>query len=475
MKCLFVFLLAFLPVLLYAQQQDNKVNIDSLKTFLAQHHLLVRKKNEVAQIDSLLQYLAYKDKFMGSVTICQNGRLTYSKAFGYAIMNDTLSKKATTETKYRIGGITQTFTAAMFTKLCSLGKIDDYWWLSDLYPSMSNFSSLSLYHLLYHQSGIHDFTNDSLYFSYYTRHGSIKEMVRFIAKYPLDFAPSTQTKYSNSNYVILGDILEKITHKSYDDNLQEIICQKIGLPNTYYSEKIDPDRGESYSYTHHSGYWQPEPETNLSLYHGAGAIVTTSDDLALFMHHLFQHKLFPQSCLDRMIDIRDGYGEGIQTVPFYDRIGYGYSGHIDGFRSVVCHFPDDTLTVAICSNAVNYTFNDILTGILSLYYGKPYPFPTFDVINVPIDVLKSYEGVYVKKGFPLQLDFSVVNNQLTAKATSQPRFILDPVSFSEFRYDAANIHISFIKNSDIMLLKQGKATIKMKKEQQKNNHKKIYR
>jgi D-alanyl-D-alanine carboxypeptidase len=464
---LIVCLLGLFSIAIFAQSNaiDDTTQlkqIEQLRTFLQQHNLAPEKTSDIPKIDSLLNYLAKHDKFMGSVSMVKNGKLIYSQAFGYAVLNDKQAIKATRKTKYRIGAISETFTATMFTKLHTIKKLRQNL-LVDFYPGIKHSDEITLSDLMTHRSGIPNFVNDSLYNQYYTQAKTFKEMLAIIKKYPFELNQIGETAYSPANYFLLGGILQKLTHNNYSTDLKMLICQRINLQDTYYSETIRHNLNEASSYKFQGGKWVEQSPTHLSIYGAGGGIVSSSDDLAFFMSHLFSGKIISCNCLHLDLTEEDRVA-GLMSIPFYDKQGYGYTGNIDGFSSAVCHFPDDSLSVAICSNGMNYNKNDILIGILSLYYNKPYQFPTFQSIDIALEQLKSYEGTYSHKDFPLKVNIQVMGDKLTAQATGQERFELYPTNTYEFRHDASDITITFVKNRNTMVLKQGKGAINMKKD-----------
>ena len=83
-----------------------------------------------------------------------------------------------------------------------------------------------------------------------------------------------------------------------------------------------------------------------------------------------------------MLALKDNFGMGIFPVPFYAKRGFGHSGGIDGFNAMLIYFPEDELSYAITSNALNYTFNDIHIAVLSGIYGMPFDLPNFEAITL---------------------------------------------------------------------------------------------
>ncbi len=416
-----------------------------------------------AKMDSLFDILASKDKAMGSIAISKNGQLIYSRAIGNISMNKNGNIAADINTRYRIGSITKMFTAVIIFQLIEEKKmsLDDK--LDKYYPAVPNAAKISIADMLRHQSGIHNFTDDSAYFTYNFLPHTQKEMLDIITACKPDFEPGTQTAYSNSNYVLLGYIAEMITRKKYSELVKLRILKKIPLTNTYVAGKTDISNHECYSY-HFINAWEQETETDLSVPAGAGSIVSTPSDLAKFAEALFTGKLVDTSSLARMKTLKNGFGMGMFQIPFYERKALGHNGSIDGFVSNLAYFPGDSLAVVYCSNGVIYPVNDILIGILSIYFGKKYTIPTFTKIELTGDEIIKYLGEYASEDIPLKIIISRMDNTLVAQATGQSSFPLEASAKDIFKFDPAGIVIEFDTANQSFILKQGGKKYLFKKE-----------
>jgi CubicO group peptidase (beta-lactamase class C family) len=319
-----------------------------------------------------------------------------------------------------------------------------------------------MYDLLHHRTGIVDYINgDTITGKNIYRFHSKEEMIQKITNYKPLFEPGTKHEYSNSNYNLLGYILETLTKKSYAENLQTRIVKKANLINTYFpSEKINTASGESYSYTYNGTQWEKIPEWENSIAYSAGAIISTPADLTRFMYALFEGKLIKESSLKQMKEIKDGYGKALVQFPFGERRFYGHTGGIESFRAVVGYYPTEKLGISLIVNGDNFNRNDIMIGILSIYYKLPFPFPTFTKVDPAI--LANYTGTYGSKDLPLKITITEKNKELIAQATGQSAF---PLTFKEektFIFAPAGIEMIFGENS--FVLKQGGMRFNFSKE-----------
>ena len=332
----------------------------------------------------------------------------------------------------------------MILQLVEEGKLDLTASLAEFYPTLPNAKEITIEHLLNHHSGLYNFT-DTSYINYHTQPKTHDELITIFEQQQPSFKPGTNGQYSNTNYVLLGFILEKITGDSYANNLKKRITTKIGLKNTYYGDKPLASKNEASSFSFNGVTWEEEPETHLSIPGGAGALVSTTNDLVKFIEALFSNKLVKKTTLDKMLLMKDGYGLGIFRFPFDERHCYGHTGGIDEFHSMLGYFPKDSMAFAFTGNGQTIEMNDFAIGVLSIYFDKAYQIPTFPVepFNLSAEKMVRYEGTYSSSQHPLKITIRKEGNNLFAQATGQGAFIITPVNEREFKYEAARITMLF--------------------------------
>jgi D-alanyl-D-alanine carboxypeptidase len=418
-----------------------------------------------AKLDSLLTALATNNKMMGSLAVSRNGQVVYNHAFGAAQLTPPVP--ATTATRYRMGSITKMFTAVMIFQLIEEKKLTLDTKLATFFPQLPNASTITIDQLLSHRSGLHSLTADPAYLGYLTQPKTQAELLAIMANYQPDFEPGAKFDYSNSNYIVLGYLVEKLGKQPYAQALQKRVAAKAGLKNTYYGSKIDPKRQEAFSYKPNtSGGWQPDVETDMSIPGGAGAVVSTPADLNRFLEALFAGKLLSATSLGEMKTVRDSFGRGLMILPFHERKGYGHGGSIDGFQSMASYFPDDKLTVTLSTNAHSYSVNDAMGDVLRICYNKPYKIPNFAATTfVPAAAdLDRYAGTYASPSIPLKITFTKDGNTLIGQAVGQQPIPLEPVSLGIFKFDPAGIVAEFDAAKPTFTLKQGGGTFVFTKE-----------
>jgi CubicO group peptidase (beta-lactamase class C family) len=418
-----------------------------------------------AKLDSLLTSLATNNKMMGSLAVSRNGQVVYSHAFGLAQLAPLVP--ASPATRYRMGSITKMFTAVMVFQLIEEKKLTLGTSLATFFPQLPNAKTITIDQLLSHRSGLHNLTADAAYLGYMTQPKVQAELLKIMSNYSPDFEPGAKFDYSNSNYIMLGYIVEKLGKQPYAQALQKRVVAKAGLKNTYYGGKIDPKQQEAFSYKPTGrGGWQLDTETNMSTPGGAGAVVSTPTDIDRFLEALFAGKLVSAASLGEMKTIRDGFGRGIMLMPFHGKPGYGHGGIIDGFQSLASYFPDDKLAVTLSTNAHNYALGDAMGGVLSICFNQPYKIPDFAApAFVPAAAdLARYTGTYGSPSLPLKITFTKDGTTLQAQATGQSPLLLEPVRQGVFKFDPAGIVTEFDTDKPTFTLKQDGRTFLFTKE-----------
>jgi len=406
-----------------------------------------------AKLDNLFDVLAAKNKAMGSLTVSKDGSVIYSRAVGFSQISEKEKKPSTVSTKYRIGSITKMFTATMIFQLAEQGKLKLTDTLDKFYPNVPNAKKITVAHLLNHRSGLHNFTNDAEYQTYMTAPKTQTEMVAVISKSAPDFEPNARADYSNSNYVLLGFIVEKASGKSYQNALREKITSKIGLTNTSVGGKINAAGNESYSYNF-TGAWKPATETDMSIPGGAGAIISTPTDLTKFIEALFAGKLISENSLNQMKTMTEGYGMGMFQYPLDGKKAFGHTGGIDGFNSVLIYVPEEKLSIAYISNGMVYPVNDIIIAAYTVYAKKPYEIPDFKTFQVKPEELDKYVGVYSSAELPVKMTVTKGEAVILAQVTGQPAFPLEATAKDKFKSDAVGVVMEFDTEKNQLTLKQ---------------------
>jgi len=247
---------------------------------------------------------------------------------------------------FRIGSITKVFTSAL-----TLGLVDDG--LVDLDAPAGDYVSraavpdgVTVRHLLGHRSGIANYTTAEFFDETKADDSSVwtpEELVAVVADAPTEFEPDAEFGYSNTNYILLGMLIEEITGTSYDEALRSRILDPLGMSSTYVDGFEDgPDVVGAYS-SFFTGSLEPITADYTSVATGAwsaGAMVSSPADLHAFFTALAAGEVIGDELVAEMATAQDEYGLGLMigVGGLCDDL-YGHGGEIPGFKNFVLHSP----------------------------------------------------------------------------------------------------------------------------------------
>jgi CubicO group peptidase (beta-lactamase class C family) len=402
---------------------------------------------------------------MCSFSISMDGKEVYSLAIGFSDVENSM--KANTETVYRIGSVSKIYTAAIILQMVNEGKLSLDITLDKFYPDISNATEISIEQLLRHRSGLFNFTNDPAFPEWMETPKTREQLLELFVKNGVVFSPGDRFEYSNTNYVLLSYIAEKVDGTSFSDIVDKRIVKPLGLTRTKYGGSIKPTNNEAQSYTR-LGEWLKATETDMSIPTGAGALASTPREINSFMTALFHGNIVPEELLEKITTLQEGYGLGMMQFPFYEKKAYGHTGGIDGFQAVSAYFPREKVAVSLVVNGAAMQSNDILLGALSIFFGREYELPEFKPeIVLSEDELTKFVGAYGAEGFPMKIIVTSTGKVLQAQATGQPMFPLEAFEKDKFRFDPAGIVMDFIPDKGKVILHQGGSRYELTREYHK--------
>ncbi|TSD67428.1 beta-lactamase family protein [Inquilinus sp. KBS0705] len=419
----------------------------------ALHNTVYAQSINKPRLDSLLNILSSNNKTMGSLSISQNGKTIYQKAVGYSFIDSLSSQPATVQTKYRIGSISKMFTGVITFQLIEEGKLTLETTLDKFYPQMPNAANITIGQLLSHHSGLFNITNDPAFATYMTKPQTREQMLTKMAAFAPRFEPGAKFEYSNTNFIVLAYIVEKITNQPFADVVKQRVINKAGLKDTYYGGKINTANNEALSYNF-ADKWKIIPETDMSIPSGAGAMVSTPADLTKFAEALFNGKLISDASLAKMKPLSDYYGMAMRKIDFDGKVSYGHNGAIDGFRAELAYFPQQKLAIAYTSNGGIYSTEKILKATVSIVFNEPFTMPLYKKPDLKTEELDKYLGVYSSPDFPLKITMSKDNTTLYGQAAGQGLIRLEATGKDRFEFEPNDIVVEFDTAKGQFILKQ---------------------
>ncbi len=405
------------------------------------------------KLDTFLNVLDENQKAMGSISLYQNGQPFYQKSIGFSDVET--GTRASEQTLYRVGSVSKIYTAVLIMQEVEQGRLSLSTTLDEFLPEVVDASKISIEYLLKHQSGLYNITDSTDYAFYYTGIQDRSAQLARINAHQLQFEPGAEMAYSNSNYILLTYILEDLNQQSFSKLLNNRICKPCQITQTGIGRGIDLDQGDARSYAYMQD-WEVFPETHPSVAVGAGAVYSSAGAVNQFLSCLYRtEQLLKVSTVEIMQEMDKGYGLGMFTIPFYDQEAIGHTGGIDGFQSNAFYFPEADMSIVYLSNGVNMSLNDILIGVLSIYFELPFDIPSFEEGGtLDPDMLASYVGNYSNPNFPLDINIFLDGGQLAAQATGQGAFNLEYKSGHIFVFTPAQIEIAFNPEKNEMYFKQ---------------------
>jgi CubicO group peptidase (beta-lactamase class C family) len=205
-------------------------------------------QDDLSRMEEVIHSYGGSNKFMGSILVARNDQILLDKGYGYANLEWQVPNSP--DTKFRLGSITKQFTAACILLLKERGKLKTDDLVKKYLPDApATWDHITIYNLLTHTSGIPNFTEFPDYQSSEATPTTPEQLVARFRDKPLEFQPGEDWRYSNSNYVLLGYLIEKITGQRYQDFVEENIFMPLGMQNSGYDSNtaIIPQRAGGYS------------------------------------------------------------------------------------------------------------------------------------------------------------------------------------------------------------------------------------
>ena len=236
-----------------------------------------------------------------AVLVSRDGRIIYQGGFGWADLEKKTPVSA--ETKFRIGSVSKHFTAAAILRLAEEGKLAVTDPLEKFFPGFPK--GVTLHQLLTHTSGIRSYTDKPDFMGKVNRPVTPADLIASFQNDPPDFAPGEGFHYNNSAYFLLGEIVAKVSGKSFADYLQDTFFGPLGMKDSGIYQNSAPPAGMAAGYSMTEGKAAPALDWDMSWAGGAGAIYSTVGDLFLWNEALFGGKVLK----DKLLQGDDHTGE----------------------------------------------------------------------------------------------------------------------------------------------------------------------
>jgi CubicO group peptidase (beta-lactamase class C family) len=300
--------------------------------------------------------------FRGSVLVGIDGKIVFERAYG--IGDEEWNAHNTVHAKFRIGSLSKQFTAACILLLQERERLNVHDPISRYLTGLpAAWQPISVHQLLTHTSGIPNYTSSSEFGRIKRTGATPQQMIELVADKPLDFAPGTSWSYSNTGYILLGMIIERISELSYTEFLKKNILDPLGMTNSGYDRATDIIKERASGYQEKDGKLENADFIDMSVPYAAGDIYSTVEDLYRWNEALAEDgKLLSAASRKQMFTEyaeaahegqHYGYGVVISRLKF-GRLLYYHGGGVEGFSSSIQRYPQDRVCIVVLSNFDSY-------------------------------------------------------------------------------------------------------------------------
>lgn len=312
------------------------------------------------QIQIFVEDQVSTGQFSGALLVTHESRIVFQDAYGLASKAFNVPNQL--DTKFNLGSMNKMITAVAVAQLVATGKInyDDAisQHLND-YPNEEAAGTVTIHHLLTHTSGLTDYFNDTFIETSRENYRTVKDFFLLFADKPLEFSPGSRWQYSNSNYIVLGAIIEAVSGETYFDYVREQIYEPLGMVNTdaYEMDYDTPNLAIGYTRSL-KGDWKNNLFMHVIKGGPAGGGFSTVEDLTRFAQASLNHTLLSEQDTDFITtgkvpipgvqDISYAYGFIEEKVNSYRR--YGHSGGFPGINGTLSVYPELDYTVVVLAN-----------------------------------------------------------------------------------------------------------------------------
>lgn len=330
--------------------------------------------------------------FSGIILVAEKGNIQFHKAYGLA--NRETKAPNTINTLFDIGSMNKTFTSIVVKQLVAEGKLNLDDKLTQYIPGFKdpNANKITINHLLNHESGFADYHTRN-YFDLPLNERKLNAIVERAKSYDLNFEPGTEQDYSNLGYVILGAVIEKVSGKSYFDNVNERIVKPLNLKNTYLNDFSGLENRIAHGY-----YYTPLGELDESaplqdIPNPDGGFLSTTEDIMTFYRSYYYDDLL----LSEEAKSNDSFFNYLKELP--DGKAIGSAGGFEGFNTALYQVVSNDFTIIVFANMDEPVAEHIALDILALTRGETPNKPQAPAIQNVREAFNKNGAEFIKANF----------------------------------------------------------------------------
>ncbi|MBI3681432.1 MAG: beta-lactamase family protein [Acidobacteria bacterium] len=303
-----------------------------------------------AQFDAVVQPYADRKEFMGAVLVAKGDSTVFAKAYGFANLEWDVPN--TMDTRFRIGSLSKQFTAVAILLLAQQGRLDLNASVTQYLPDVpAAWKQVTIHHLLSHTAGIPNVTALPGFATRRLAPSQPGDLIRLFRDLPLEFAPGSDWRYSNSGYIVLAHVVDKITGQPFVDFLREQILKPAGLKDTDSDSHRMLLRHRASGYTPFQQGAGNADYTDMTVPIGGGSLYSTAADLHRWTLRLHRGQVIGREWVQRMTTpVAHDYGYGLAIRN--DKLGsiYEHGGSINGFNAFLAYRAAGQIVVVVLAN-----------------------------------------------------------------------------------------------------------------------------
>lgn len=377
----------------------------------------------VARVDSLAATALCVPGAAGlSVAVARGDRMVLDRGYGFADLEHRVP--ATEATLFRMASVAKQYTAAAIVRLAERGQLglDEVFTKYVEYPTHGR--AITIRHLLNHTSGLKSYTDLTAHQPPVAGDVSPEEVLADVRDMPLEFEPGTGWAYSNTGYHLLGLVIERVSGVPYAEFLAREVLGPLGLARTRcdVESEVIPNRARGYRLL--DGRTANAAYINMDVVYSSGSLLASAGDLVSWQLALAGGRVVSPESYREMTTpatLADGtptdYGFGLRVRDLDGHRGITHSGGINGFNSVLTHYPDDGLSVAVIANS-----DSVAAGPLAVQIARAALGIAPDLLDLTLGAaeLEALTGNYRVE--EIDLDFVVMTGggRLFVQGTGEP-------------------------------------------------------